>query len=229
MPSARFRHGHGRRTLRLARPQERRLDRARARARRGGARLRGLRPRESADARGALRLPASTSTASSSSPARSARTSRSPATTYRRGRSASRVRAGEAVFEITMVCDPCHRMDELRHGLRAELDGKRGMLARVVEAGEVAVGDRSASSRWRAASLLAQRLEHACSRSRSPSSSDISVVERDPLSDAPRRLLVPRLLLQASSSGSSSSSPSSSSSSTRMLTRLVRDVARVVS
>jgi molybdopterin adenylyltransferase len=52
-----------------------------------------------------------------------------------------RVRAGEAVFEITMVCDPCHRMDELRQGLRSELDGKRGMLARVVEGGEVAVGD----------------------------------------------------------------------------------------
>ena len=51
------------------------------------------------------------------------------------------VRAGEAVFEITMVCDPCHRMDELRDGLRAQLDGKRGMLARVVESGEVAVGD----------------------------------------------------------------------------------------
>jgi MOSC domain-containing protein YiiM len=51
------------------------------------------------------------------------------------------VRVGEAVFEITMVCDPCHRMDELRQGLRAELDGKRGMLARVVEGGEVAVGD----------------------------------------------------------------------------------------
>jgi MOSC domain-containing protein YiiM len=32
-------------------------------------------------------------------------------------------------------------MDELRDGLRAQLDGKRGMLARVVESGEVAVGD----------------------------------------------------------------------------------------
>src|SRR6266576_1425716 len=52
-----------------------------------------------------------------------------------------RVRVGEAEFEITMVCDPCHRMDELRQGLRAELQGKRGMLARVVESGEVAVGD----------------------------------------------------------------------------------------
>jgi MOSC domain-containing protein YiiM len=47
----------------------------------------------------------------------------------------------DAVFEITMVCDPCARMDALREGLRAELEGKRGMLARVVEPGEVAVGD----------------------------------------------------------------------------------------
>jgi MOSC domain-containing protein YiiM len=52
-----------------------------------------------------------------------------------------RLRAGGAEFEITMVCDPCHRMDELRDGLRAELAGKRGMLARVAESGEVAVGD----------------------------------------------------------------------------------------
>ena len=51
------------------------------------------------------------------------------------------VRVGKAVFEITMVCDPCQRMDELRQGLRAELEGRRGMLAKVVEGGEVAVGD----------------------------------------------------------------------------------------
>jgi MOSC domain-containing protein YiiM len=52
-----------------------------------------------------------------------------------------RVRVGDAEFEITMVCDPCSRMDEIRPGLQAELDGKRGMLARVVESGEVAAGD----------------------------------------------------------------------------------------
>ena len=51
------------------------------------------------------------------------------------------VRVGEAVLEITMVCDPCARMDELRPGLRAELDGKRGMLAHIVEGGEIALGD----------------------------------------------------------------------------------------
>ena len=52
-----------------------------------------------------------------------------------------RVRVGEAVLEITMVCDPCHKMDELREGLRAELDGRRGMLAHVVDGGEIALGD----------------------------------------------------------------------------------------
>ena len=51
------------------------------------------------------------------------------------------IRVGGAVFEITMVCDPCQRMDDLRPGLRAELDGKRGMLARVVEGGEIGLGD----------------------------------------------------------------------------------------
>jgi MOSC domain-containing protein YiiM len=52
-----------------------------------------------------------------------------------------RLRVGEAEFEITMVCDPCSRMDEIRPGLQDELDGKRGMLARVVRSGEVAAGD----------------------------------------------------------------------------------------
>jgi MOSC domain-containing protein YiiM len=52
-----------------------------------------------------------------------------------------RVRVGDALLEITMVCDPCERMDQLRQGLRAEIDGKRGMLAHVVEGGEIAVGD----------------------------------------------------------------------------------------
>ena len=52
-----------------------------------------------------------------------------------------RVKVGEVLLEITMVCDPCHRMDELREGLRSELDDKRGMLAHIVEGGEIVVGD----------------------------------------------------------------------------------------
>jgi MOSC domain-containing protein YiiM len=52
-----------------------------------------------------------------------------------------RVQVGEAEFEITMVCDPCERMEEIRPGLQQELEGRRGMLARVVRTGDVAVGD----------------------------------------------------------------------------------------
>ena len=53
-----------------------------------------------------------------------------------------RLRVGAAEFEVTMVCDPCSRMEEIRPGLQAELEEKRGMLARVVRTGEVSVGDR---------------------------------------------------------------------------------------
>jgi MOSC domain-containing protein YiiM len=52
-----------------------------------------------------------------------------------------RVAAGEAEFEISMVCDPCHLMEEIRPGLQAELEGRRGMLASVVKTGSVNLGD----------------------------------------------------------------------------------------
>lgn len=52
-----------------------------------------------------------------------------------------RVAVGEAEFEISMVCDPCHLMEEIRPGLQAELEGRRGMLASVVTPGRVTVGD----------------------------------------------------------------------------------------
>lgn len=52
-----------------------------------------------------------------------------------------RLQIGEAEFEISMVCDPCELMEEIRPGLQAELEGKRGMLARVLKTGRVTVGD----------------------------------------------------------------------------------------
>jgi MOSC domain-containing protein YiiM len=52
-----------------------------------------------------------------------------------------RLAVGSAEFEISMVCDPCHLMEEIRPGLQAELEGRRGMLAYVRTRGEVAVGD----------------------------------------------------------------------------------------
>jgi MOSC domain-containing protein YiiM len=53
-----------------------------------------------------------------------------------------RVAVGDAEFEVTMECEPCERMEEIRPGLQQELEGRRGMLARVVRTGEVSVGDK---------------------------------------------------------------------------------------
>ncbi len=53
-----------------------------------------------------------------------------------------RLRVGEALFEVTLPCEPCYRMDEIRPGLREELRGRRGMLCRVLEAGRIRQGDR---------------------------------------------------------------------------------------
>ncbi len=54
----------------------------------------------------------------------------------------TRMRLGRsAVLEITAVCEPCFRMDEIRDGLQAELEGRRGMVSRVVRGGTINVGD----------------------------------------------------------------------------------------
>lgn len=52
-----------------------------------------------------------------------------------------RLRLGGAVVEVREICEPCSRMDEIRQGLRAELDGRRGRFVHVVQGGEIAVGD----------------------------------------------------------------------------------------
>ncbi len=53
-----------------------------------------------------------------------------------------RVSLGDsAVVEITGFCTPCARMDEIRDGLRVELEEQRGMLATVVQGGTFSVGD----------------------------------------------------------------------------------------
>ena len=47
---------------------------------------------------------------------------------------------GDVILEITGDCEPCARMDELRPGLKDEIDGKRGLLAFVENGGVVSVG-----------------------------------------------------------------------------------------
>jgi MOSC domain-containing protein YiiM len=54
----------------------------------------------------------------------------------------TRLRLGDvAVLEITKVCEPCFRMDEIRMGLKDELMGRRGMVSVVVHGGRIRVGD----------------------------------------------------------------------------------------
>jgi len=48
---------------------------------------------------------------------------------------------GEALLEITEECTPCDRMDEIQPGLQAQLQGRRGVLARVVRGGSIRLGD----------------------------------------------------------------------------------------
>jgi MOSC domain-containing protein YiiM len=54
----------------------------------------------------------------------------------------ARLQIGETVLlEVTGPCAPCHRMDEIRQGLQAELQGRRGVNARVHIGGKICTGD----------------------------------------------------------------------------------------
>lgn len=57
-------------------------------------------------------------------------------------REGQQIRVGESLLEITIPCDPCPRMDEIRMGLQQELHGQRGWLCKVVEGGKIRRGDR---------------------------------------------------------------------------------------
>jgi MOSC domain-containing protein YiiM len=53
-----------------------------------------------------------------------------------------RIRVGEASLEVTKECEPCHQMDAIRQGLKEALRGRRGILCRVLESGQIRRGDR---------------------------------------------------------------------------------------
>ena len=48
---------------------------------------------------------------------------------------------GDAILQITGPCEPCERLEEIRTGLQQELDGRRGMLCRVIKGGTIRRGD----------------------------------------------------------------------------------------
>ena len=53
----------------------------------------------------------------------------------------TRLEIGTALFEITKDCEPCVFIERLRPGLQAQMERRRGMLARVQRSGEIRVGD----------------------------------------------------------------------------------------
>jgi MOSC domain-containing protein YiiM len=52
-----------------------------------------------------------------------------------------RLAIGGAVLEVTIQCEPCSRMDEIRMGLQEALQDRRGVLCRVIEGGRISRGD----------------------------------------------------------------------------------------
>ena len=47
----------------------------------------------------------------------------------------------QVTMEIVGPCEPCGKMDAIRPGLKGDLDGRRGMLATVINGGPLRVGD----------------------------------------------------------------------------------------
>ena len=47
----------------------------------------------------------------------------------------------EVSLEIVGECEPCGKMDAIRQGLQQELNHRRGMLAKVINGGNIKVGD----------------------------------------------------------------------------------------
>jgi len=51
------------------------------------------------------------------------------------------LRVNSAELELTIPCETCSRLEEIRPGLEKHMMGRRGFLARVVKGGIVRVGD----------------------------------------------------------------------------------------
>ena len=52
-----------------------------------------------------------------------------------------RLNAGEVELQVSAVCEPCELMEEICAGLMHKLQGRRGMLCRVVRGGTLKRGD----------------------------------------------------------------------------------------
>lgn len=54
----------------------------------------------------------------------------------------TRLQIGGAILELTKECDPCPFVETIKPGLQEALNHKRGMLARVIQGGELSVGNK---------------------------------------------------------------------------------------
>ena len=52
-----------------------------------------------------------------------------------------RLQIGEVELQVSAVCDPCEQIEALRPGLQAAMQGRRGMLCKVVWGGLMKCGD----------------------------------------------------------------------------------------
>jgi MOSC domain-containing protein YiiM len=52
-----------------------------------------------------------------------------------------RLQIGEVELQVSAVCDPCEQIEALRPGLQWALEGRRGMLCKVVRGGLLKRGD----------------------------------------------------------------------------------------
>jgi len=48
----------------------------------------------------------------------------------------------DVILQISKICLPCSRMEDIRLGLEKDLIGKRGMLASVIHGGSIRIGDK---------------------------------------------------------------------------------------
>lgn len=52
-----------------------------------------------------------------------------------------RLAVGDALLEVTIPCEPCYQIDEVRMGLQEALKDRRGVLCRVIQGGRISRGD----------------------------------------------------------------------------------------
>ena len=52
-----------------------------------------------------------------------------------------RLQIGDVELQVSAVCDPCEQIEALRLGLQAAMQGRRGMLCKVVRGGLMRRGD----------------------------------------------------------------------------------------